>query len=79
MTFEFERNGSGFGDGIGELVIAVKLMAISDIASGVAKGELNEIAKLKLEAMLESAKEKGETQEIIHGFEQAIIRVAQVD
>lgn len=78
MEFEFQRSEPGFGDKIGELVMAVKLMAIGDIASGTAKGEVDVIAKQKLERMLESAKEKGETPEIIKGFEQAIIRVSQV-
>jgi hypothetical protein len=67
------------GDEINELVMAVKLMALGDIASGTATGEVDDIAKQKLERMLESAKEKGEKQEIIQGFEQAIIRISMVD
>lgn len=78
MEFEFQRSEPGFGDKIGELVMAVKLMVLGDIASGTVSGEVDDIAKQKLESMLESAKQKGDTAEVIKGFEQAIIRVSQV-
>jgi hypothetical protein len=77
-NMETRRYQGRLGDKINELVMAVKLMAIGDIASGIVEGEVDVIAKQKLERMLESAKEKGDTVEIISGFEQAIIRVSQV-
>lgn len=78
INMETRKYTGRLGDEINELVMAVKLMALRDIASGTAKGEVDDIAKQKLESMLESAKQKGDTAEVIKGFEQAIIRFSQV-